>query len=120
MTMKKMIGITGFVFLLLTVVCSVGWSMDFVKMSNVELFELQGAIENAPEADKKAYLLEWEKRVADMTDEEKKQFVESSKNEDDNDGELKKPFVQAQGYEKQGVQGRIIFGGYPGSGGSGR
>jgi hypothetical protein len=113
MAMKKMLRITGFVFLLLTVVCSVGWSMDFINMSNEELFELRGAIQNAPETDKKAYQVEWDKRVSCMTDEEKKEFTEPSKVDEGNDGKLAQPRVPAQGYEKQSGQGRIIFGGFP-------
>ncbi|MCL7488649.1 MAG: DUF1104 domain-containing protein [Desulfobulbaceae bacterium] len=65
--MNHMLQIIGFCFLLLTVVSSAGWSMDFVNVSNEELFELRGAIQNAPEADQEVYRTEWEKRVAGLT-----------------------------------------------------
>ena len=103
--------IIRFMFLLLAIACSTVWAMDFVNMTNEELFELQGAIQNAPDADKNAYQLEWDKRFASMTSEEKKQFFETAKEEDD--GKLKKPVVPAQGYEKQVGPDKIIFGGFP-------
>lgn len=110
--MKQMIWIIGFSCLLVTVVCTAALAMDFGNMSNQELFELRGAIQNAPEPDKTAYQTEWEKRLSCMTDEEKNQFTqppEAKKNDD----ELDPPRTPAQGYEKEGVQGRIIFGGFP-------
>ena len=118
--MKKILWITSCAFLLLTVICSNVWSMDFVSMSNDELFELRGAIQNAPEADKKVYQVEWEKRLASMTDEEKKQFVETPKDGETNDTKLKQPLIPARGYEKQLEQGRVIFGGFPEGGSSSR
>jgi len=103
--MKKIIRICSFSFLLLTVACSVAWSMDFVDMTNRELFELQGAIQNAPDGDKKAYQLEREKRIAAMSEEEKKQFVVILRNEEDNNGQYKRPFLlMGQGYEKQEIK----------------
>ena len=118
--MKKKIKIIRFMFLLLAIACSTVWAMDFVNMTNEELFELQGAIQNAPKADKNAYQLEWDKRVACMTDEEKKQFFDKPKDEEGNDGKLKKPIVPAQGYEKQVSPDKIIFGGFPQNGGVSR
>jgi hypothetical protein len=116
-----MSGIACLVFMLVAVVVSAGWSMDLVNMSNKELFELRGAFQNAPEADQEAYQVEWEKRVAAMTDEEKKQFVEPSKEGEGGAGKPKQPFfVPGQGYENQEGQGRVIFGGYPKSSGSKR
>ena len=116
--MKKKLRIISFMFLLLAISCSTAWTMDFVNMSNEELFELQGAIQNAPEADKNAYQLEWDKRVTCMTSEEKKLFFKTPKEEDD--GKLKEPVVPAQGYEKQVGPDNIIFGGVPQNGGFGR
>jgi len=103
-------------FLLLASACSTVWAMDFVNMTNEELFELQGAIQNAPDVDKNAYQLEWDKRVACMTGEEKKQFFKTPKDEEENDGKLQKPVVPAQGYEKQVGPDKIIFGGFPPNG----
>jgi hypothetical protein len=111
--MKQMLRIIGFLFLLLSVVTAACWAMDFDKMSNEELFELRGAIQNAPEPDKTAYQVEWEKRITCLTEEEKKQFAEPPEAETKNDDELDPPRIPAQGYEKEGVQGHIIFGGFP-------
>lgn len=118
--MKQMLRIIGFFFLLLSVVTAACWAMDFDNMSNEELFELRGAIQNAPEPDRTAYQAEWNKRLACMTDEEKKEFAEPAEAEKKNDDELDPPITPAQGYEKEGVQGQIIFGGFPGSSGPGR
>ena len=86
-------------------------------MSNEELFELRGAIQNAPDPDKNAYQLEWEKRIAGMTNEEKKQFVDPAQDEEDNGGSSEQLWVPARGYEKQA--GRVISGGYLENGSSG-
>ena len=118
--MKKLICFAGIVFLQLTTWSVTGWSMDFVNMSNEELFELQGAIRNAPEADRKAYEAEWEKRVSGMTDEEKKVFVDADAEKQTDDGKLDEPRIPAGGYEKEGIQGQIIFGGFPDAGASGK
>lgn len=59
--MNKILPITCLVFLPLMAGAISGLSMDFVNMSNQELFELRGAIQNAPEADRSAYMAEWEK-----------------------------------------------------------
>jgi len=116
--MKKIMRIFSILCLLLTVVCSGGWSMDFVDMSNKELFELRGAIQNAPDVDKNSYQLEWEKRIAVMTNEEKKQFVDSPKHGEGKEGSSEQLWVPARGYEKQA--GQVILGGYPENGGSSR
>ena len=107
--MKKIIRTFCISFLLLTVACSVAWSMDFVDMTNRELFALQGAIQNAPDGDKKAYQGEWEKRIASMTEEEKKQFAVVLKNKEDNKDEYKLPFLlMGQGYDDQQGEERVI------------
>lgn len=112
--MEKIMLKCSLLFLLLTIVCSVAWSMDFVNMSNEELFELRGAIQNAPDTDKQYYQLEWEKRVAGMKPEEKKQFTESSKDGEKINGEPKLPFhIIGQGYGKQEGEGQVIIGGFP-------
>ena len=117
--MKKMTWIFAFTFLLAVVVSSVCWAMDFENMSNEELFELHGAIQNAPEPDKTAYQAEWDKRLAGMTEMEKKKFADRTQAEKTADGELKPPTTPAQGYETKGVQGQIIFGGFPEKGSPG-
>lgn len=111
--MKQMLLIIGFFFLLLTAVSTDCRAMDFDQMSNEELFELRGAIQNAPESDKAAFQVEWDKRIACMTEEERKQFTEPPEAEKKNDDELDPPRIPAQGYEKEGIQGQIIFGGFP-------
>ena len=112
--MKKVKQVTGLIFLLLTVAYSVGWAMDFVNMSNEELYELRGAVQNAPETDQKAYQVEWDKRLSSMTDEEQELFSKPVKDEEE-DGKLGQPFIPAKGYEKESIQGNVIFGGFPGN-----
>ncbi len=112
--MKEIMRICSLLFLLSTVACSVAWSMDFVNMNNEQLFELRGAIQNAPDGEKTAYQLEWEKRIAAMSSEEKKQFAVISKNEEGNNSTPQQPFLlMGQGYEKQEGEGQVIFGGPP-------
>ena len=98
--MKKMMRICTYAFLLLTFASSVVWSKDFDDMSNIELFELRGSIQNTPFSDRNAYRLEWEKRLAGMTDEEKSQFTELSEDAEKDNGEFKQPsHIMGQGYE---------------------
>lgn len=110
--------LTGF---LLGVLCSVSaWAMDFSRMSNPELADLQGAIRNAPEADQAAFRLEWEKRQASMSEEEKKLYASPQEPQPGEEEQMKKPYVQGRGYDSQGT-GTVIFGGVgtPGQGGAG-
>jgi len=119
--MKKLIGMAG-IMLLLAGWPAVGLSMDFAGMSNVELFDLRGAIRNAPEADRNAYQAEWEKRLAGMSEEEKQLYAEAeaSDQKEKDDDLLDQPRIPARGYENQGIPGQIIFGGYPEGGGAGK
>ncbi|GAB4346307.1 MAG: hypothetical protein Kow0089_23620 [Desulfobulbaceae bacterium] len=110
--MKKLLTIIGLVLAALVCVLPAAMAMDFASMSNQDLYELRGAIQNAPEKDRTAYQAEWEKRLAAMSDEEKKLFTEPEKKEGDGET-LDPPVVPARGYEKEGTQGRIIFGGFP-------
>lgn len=97
--------------LLLALVCGTAvWAMDFGAMSNQELAELRGAIENAPPAEQDAFRLEWEKRLATMGEEEKKRYVTPDPAEPAGDGQGKNPTFIGRGYENQGM-GVIIFGG---------
>lgn len=93
--------------LLFSILSSFSWAQDFASMSNRELFELRGMIKYSVEEVKKAYNEEWEKRLTDMTDEEKNKYAEEEKKE----GDVDKLWLPGQGYEKQGVQGQIIYGG---------
>lgn len=112
--MAKKIQMLCFLLILLPALFSVCWAMDYQKMSNQELYELQGAIRNAPEAEQKRYQAEWEQRLATMTDEEKEELLQPEKEKDTD--ELDSPRTPARGYEEQ--SGQVIFGGFPGSGGA--
>jgi hypothetical protein len=106
--------------LLLGVLCSVSaWAMDFSRMSNQDLADLQGAIRNAPEADQAAFRLEWEKRQASMSEEEKKLYPSPPEPQPGEEEQMKKPYIQGRGYDSQGT-GTVIFGGVgtPGQGGA--
>ena len=108
MVMKKMILITGLAFFFLPFICSTGWSIDFVSLSDMELFNLRGTIHYASEADQKTYQAEWEKRVSNMTAEEKKQFVVPQKSGQE-DSEARQPFlIQGKGYDNQQGEERVI------------
>lgn len=111
--MKKVVWFTGLVFLIVTTVVFAGSTLDYSHMTNEELFQLRGAIQNAPEGDKEAYQIEWEKRWAKMTDEEKKQFEEPSEDSTEGNGKPRLLWTPARGYEKEGGQGQVIFGGGP-------
>jgi len=116
--MKRLIWIGAVSFLLQIVFCASVLAMNFEKMSNKQLFEMQGAIQNAPEADQKAYQLEWDKRLAAMNEEEKQQFTRKPE-EDKGEDTLPQPKIPARGYEKD-EQGLVIFGGFPESKASGQ
>lgn len=100
-----------FVCLLLGAVFSgAAWAMDFAGMSNQELADLRGAIRNAPEPEQMAFQQEWEKRLAAMTEEEKKPFVPSQEQLPGEEEKMKKPYIPGRGYESQGI-GTVIYGG---------
>ena len=93
----------------------VSWAIDFTVFSTQELYELKGAVQNAPEQEQKAYEQEWHKRLQTMTGEEKKLYVDSS----DTPGQAKensskepKPYTPGRGYDQQGTGG-VIYGGAP-------
>lgn len=114
--MRKKMYILALVCILLPALLSVGWTMDYHNMSNQELYELRGAIRNAPESEQEAYRLEWEQRVAAMTDAEKKEYLQPE--EDARPDMLETPRTPAKGYENQ--PGQVIFGGFPDNGGAAR
>jgi hypothetical protein len=84
------------------------WGLDYTAMSNQELADLRGAIENAPSAEQEAYRLEWSKRLENMTEEEKQEYVRP----DEAAGEkrMEDPKVMGRGYDSQGT-GSVIYGG---------
>ena len=93
---------------------TVAWGIDYAQMTTEELFQLHGAVQNASENERKDYQLEWDKRVAAMTDEEKQQYVTSSDNSSkDNKEGPRLLWTPGRGYEQQGVQGNVIYGGAP-------
>lgn len=106
--MRKYICVLGSICILLPILFSAGWAMDYHNMSNQELYELRGAIQNAPEAEQEAYRLEWEQRVSAMTEAEKKEYLRPE--EETNPDILEQPRIPAQGYEQQ--SGQVIFGGF--------
>lgn len=110
--MKKNIRVLVFACIMLPILFSLGWAMDYHNMSNQELYELRGAIQNAPATEQEAYRLEWEQRVSAMTEAERKEFLQPE--EDANPDKLDPPRIPAQGYENQ--SGQVIFGGFKGSG----
>lgn len=107
--MKKLLFRAFLTGLLFSIFSSFCWAQDFASMSNKELFELRGMIKFSVEEVKKAYNEEWEKRLADMSDEEKNRYAEAEEKE----GEDDKLWLPGRGYERQGVQGQIIYGGPP-------
>jgi hypothetical protein len=106
---KKMTAI-GIMAIVVAVVCSSGRAMDYANMTNDELAELRGAILNAPESDRKAYQVEWENRLRNMSEAEKKQYDQEDKNDPGNDQKPKQPYIQGRGYDNQGT-GTVIYGG---------
>jgi hypothetical protein len=97
--------------LMFSLACSAGQAMDFGNMNNDELAELRGAILNAPEAERKAYAHEWEKRLREMSAEEKERFADQVETEPDKEQPGKKqPYIQGRGYDEQGM-GTVIHGG---------
>ena len=72
--MKKGIGKLACCLLLMTMICGAAWVKDFGKMTNQELVALREAIQNAPPAEQDVYNKEWVKRLAAMTDREKKLY----------------------------------------------
>ncbi len=93
------------------------WAIDYTTLNNEELYELQGAIKNAPETEQKAYAKEWQLRVSEMDEEEAKRYTsnESDGTEDNTGDRLQAPFIQGSGYEKNA--GSVIYGGgQPGKG----
>lgn len=107
------------VLLLGCVCCTAAWAMDFNRMTNQELADLRGAIRNASQEEQSAFQLEWEKRQAVMTEEEKKLFAPPPEEPSGKDEQLRKPQVLGRGYEAQGAGG-VIYGGGEGMPGQGQ
>jgi hypothetical protein len=107
--------------LLGAVCCGAAWAMDYARMSNQELADLQGAILNAPEPEQQAFRLEWEKRLAVMPEEEKKRYAPPQDQPQEDEEKQSKPRIQGRGYDSQGT-GVIIYGGgaFPAQGGGGK
>ena len=94
------------------------WAMDFARMSNEELADLRGAILNATEPEQLAFRQEWEKRLAAMSEEEKKLYAPPQEPQPGDEEKQKKPYIQGRGYDSQGT-GIIIYGGEGSPGQSG-
>ena len=75
--MRDSICTLAFCFLLVTIFCGAAWAKDFTRMSNQELADLRGMIQNVPPAEQDAFNKEWAKRLAAMTDKEKKLYDKS-------------------------------------------
>lgn len=111
--MKKILYIISCMYLMLAMTVTAAWGLDYAQMTTEELFQLHGAVQNASEIERKEYQLEWEKRVATMTDEEKQQYLTSPGNSPEDDSKNPKLlWTPGRGYEK-GTQGQVIFGGAP-------
>ncbi len=105
--MKRIVCPAIFACMFLPALFSLCWAIDFMNMSNDQLFELRPATKFMTDDERKAYYEEWEKRVAGMTEEEKKQFEKKPKE----NGEIKWLWSPGQGYENQQTQGSLIYGG---------
>lgn len=104
--MKKVLFSACTLFLWMFFFVGFSWAVDFTGMNNQELFEIRKMIKFSTEQVQVEYQEEWDKRLADMSDEEKKKFADAAKNDDYGGDEL---WVPGKGYEKQ--QGIIIYGG---------
>jgi hypothetical protein len=107
--MKKMTA-TAVMALVFGVVCSAGWAMDYDHMTNDELAELRGAILNAPEAERNAFQVEWEKRLRNMSEAEKELYSGQAGTDPGKEREGKQPHIQGRGYDERGM-GTVIHGG---------
>ncbi|MCF8069562.1 MAG: hypothetical protein K9L30_13340 [Desulfobacterales bacterium] len=87
---------------------SQAYAINYPTLSNQDLYELKGAIKNAPEAEQKSYQKEWQLRLTKMTEEERKHYT----SETEADKVPQAPIKQGRGYDSQG-QGVIIYGGPP-------
>ena len=101
----------GIGLLLGCVCCTVAWAMDFSRMTNQELADLQGAIQNASSDEQNTFRQEWEKRLAGMSPEEKKLYAgQQDISPGAGDKKILPYHIMGQGYENQGG-GNIIYGG---------
>ena len=106
----------GVILLGVMLLYSPAWAMDYTTLSNDELYELKGAVKNAPETEQEAYQKEWQLRVSKMTKEEVERYSADPGENEGDDGKAgvgaKAPFIQGKGYDRQGM-GTVIFGGMP-------
>jgi len=61
--------------LFLMILPSTGFSKDFQSMTTQQLSELRGTMFNAPQDERDAFRAEWQRRINQMTAEEKEQFL---------------------------------------------
>jgi hypothetical protein len=97
---------TGIALSVIILLSSQAWAIDFPTLSNEDLYDLRGAIKNAPQAEQEHYQKEWQLRLIKMTEEERKYYTSET---EPNKG-TKAPIKQGRGYDNQGT-GVIIYGG---------
>lgn len=96
----KMLIAAAVAALLMSGVCSVGAAMDYADMSNEELAELRGAVRNAPEQERRAYEVEWAKRLTLMSEGEKQRYSGEADSDGARDKEMPQPHIQGRGYDR--------------------
>ena len=112
----KQTGKTGILLFAVMLFFSPAWAIDYTALSNNELYELKGAIKNAPKTEQETYQKEWQFRVSKMTGEEAQRYTSahgvSNGGDDSTNDVAKPPFTPGRGYEKHGT-GTVILGGIP-------
>ncbi|SHO52802.1 hypothetical protein [Desulfopila aestuarii] len=91
--------IIGFTILTLFILNSNIWAADYSTMSMQELSELRGTMQNASQADRKAFQSEWLSRVKQMTPAERENYMGPGKEMGDTD--------------RSGQTGSMMGGGWP-------
>ena len=77
--MKKKITTSLLAALALFIMSSPALSADYTTMTTEELSNVRGTLYNAPEAERNAFRNEWQKRINQMTPEERTQYMGSGK-----------------------------------------
>lgn len=71
----KVKALVFFAMFSITLFGSAVFAADYAKMKTEELAKLRETIKNATPGERKAYEIEWEKRVQKMTEEEKQRYL---------------------------------------------
>ena len=107
---------TGILLFAVMLFFSSAWAIDYTVLSNNELYELKGAIKNAPKTGQEQYQKEWQLRVSKMSEEEAKRYTSghdvSNNGVSTTNDSPEAPFTPGRGYDRQGI-GKVIIGGAP-------